>query len=389
MTRLPEKELLAGTKTPATTTGEMKYALGRLRDYLADLFGDDSSDKEMARKTLGVDLSALALETETRSALAEKADRTEVAGALSAKADRDDLLELEAEIAQRGTPVGTIGFFAMAEPPPGYLKADGSEVGRETYPDLFSAIGTVFGAGDGETTFGLPDLVDRFVQGSDVPGEKINAGLPNIIGTTSDALRTTGNCTVGATGALSWDMNIGNYANGAANGFTGSAALRFDASRSNAIYGASDTVQPPALTLLPCIKAFDAATNPGLVDVTALAGEMNAKLGKTVDGKTVRYVTDSFSDGTLWYRKWSDGWLEQGGLATKSNAIVTLPVPFSSSDYTLSVTVCDERATAFTASVVTSAYAVTPVSFTLRIYYVATNYDASCRWYACGYGNES
>ena len=384
MTRLPEKELLAGTKTPATTTGEMKYALGRLRDYLADLFGDDSSDKEMARKTLGVDLSALALETETRSALAEKADRTEVAGALSAKADRDDLLELEAEIAQRGTPVGTIGFFAMAEPPPGYLKADGSEVGRETYPDLFSAIGTVFGAGDGETTFGLPDLVDRFVQGSPMPGQKILAGLPNVVGVVGpiddgSSLNISGSFY--HAGAYSYDAS----STGTGNGWK----LGFDASRSNAIYGASDTVQPPALTLLPCIKAFDAATNPGLVDVTALAGEMNAKLGKTVDGKTVRYVTDSFSDGTLWYRKWSDGWLEQGGLATKSNAIVTLPVPFSSSDYTLSVTVCDERATAFTASVVTSAYAVTPVSFTLRIYYVATNYDASCRWYACGYGNES
>ena len=337
MTRLPEKELLAGTKTPATTTGEMKYALRRLRDYLADLFGDDSSDREMARKTLGIDLSALALETETRSALAEKADRAEVAGALSAKADRDDLLELEAEIAQRGTPVGTIGFFAMAEPPPGYLKADGSEVGRETYPDLFSAIGTVFGAGDGETTFGLPDLVDRFVQGSDVPGQKILAGLPNVVG-------VVGPIDDGSSLNISGSFyHAGAYSYDASSTATGNGwKLGFDASRSNPVYGASDTVQPPALTLLPCIRAFDAATNPGLADVTALAGEMNARLGKTVDGKTVRYVTDSFSDGTLWYRKWSDGWLEQGGevafaaTANGKDVSMTWLVPFRDSGYSFS-----------------------------------------------------
>lgn len=58
-----------------------------------------------------------------------------------------------------------------------------------------------------------------------------------------------------------------------------------DASRSNPIYGASDTVRSPALTLLPCIKAFDAATSPGLIEITGLAND--------VDGKPVRYVIDA------------------------------------------------------------------------------------------------
>ena len=56
--------------------------------------------------------------------------------------------------------------------------------------------------------------------------------------------------------------------------------LNFDASDANPIYGASDTVQPPALTLLPCIRAFDAVINPALADVTALAGDVNTKLDK-------------------------------------------------------------------------------------------------------------
>ena len=49
MTKLPAKELLDGTKEQETTTGEMKGALGEIRDYLFELFGDDSADKKAAR----------------------------------------------------------------------------------------------------------------------------------------------------------------------------------------------------------------------------------------------------------------------------------------------------------------------------------------------------
>lgn len=182
MTRLPEKDVLSGTKTPRTTTGEMKLALGSLRDFLAELFGEDSSDRDKARKTMGIDLSVLASHADMQEVLLDKADRTEVQVALSAKADREELAALEVEIAKRGRPIGSIDYFAMAALPSGYLKADGAEVGRETYPDLFAAIGTVFGEGDGETTFNLPDLIGRFPQGSARPGQRVQAGLPNITG---------------------------------------------------------------------------------------------------------------------------------------------------------------------------------------------------------------
>jgi microcystin-dependent protein len=52
------------------------------------------------------------------------------------------------------------GFLMMSAgptPPPGFLLCDGSLVGRDVYPGLFAAIGTVHAAGDGSTTFGLPD----------------------------------------------------------------------------------------------------------------------------------------------------------------------------------------------------------------------------------------
>ncbi len=330
MTTLPEKNLLSGKKLPRTTTGEMKEALGKLRDYLAELLGEDSSDKETARQALGIDLMQWAEKIEA------KADPKDIESAVATKADKTELessvLELEDAIAKRGIPVGSIEYFAMTIPPAGYLKANGAAVGRETYPELFAAIGTTFGEGDGTTTFNLPDLIDRFAQGSNTPGQKIEAGLPNITGETKytrgdvyswKLYDTNGAFCAGATTAGLYTNNVGvgsetNY-------------LRFDASNSNPIYGASDTVQPPALTLLPCIKAFDAASHPGLIDITGLANDIAEKVDKVIDNKPVRYVIDAYNDGTNWYRKWSDGWVEQGGNG-KAPSTLNFLLPFSN-DY--------------------------------------------------------
>lgn len=68
---------------------------------------------------------------------------------------------------QSTTPAGTVISFAGTTTPDGYLYCDGSPVSRTTYADLFAALGTSFGAGDGATTFNLPDLRGRFVRGQD------------------------------------------------------------------------------------------------------------------------------------------------------------------------------------------------------------------------------
>lgn len=58
-------------------------------------------------------------------------------------------------------PAGTILDFAGSTVPDGYLDCDGSAVSRTTYADLFNAIGTTYGVGDGSTTFNLPDCRGR------------------------------------------------------------------------------------------------------------------------------------------------------------------------------------------------------------------------------------
>jgi len=61
--------------------------------------------------------------------------------------------------------VGMVVYFACENPPAGFLTCNGAAVSRTNYARLFSRIGTTYGAGDGSTTFNLPDLRGMFVRG--------------------------------------------------------------------------------------------------------------------------------------------------------------------------------------------------------------------------------
>lgn len=78
----------------------------------------------------------------------------------------DDVRELKFTL-ENLIPVGTIIYVARDSAPNGYLCADGSAISRTNYSRLFNAIGTRFGAGDGSTTFNLPDLRGEFIRGWD------------------------------------------------------------------------------------------------------------------------------------------------------------------------------------------------------------------------------
>jgi len=71
--------------------------------------------------------------------------------------------------------VGALGFFATSTAPAGWLKANGATVSRTAYAALFDRLGTTFGAGDGTTTFNLPDMRGEFVRGLD-DGRGVDGG---------------------------------------------------------------------------------------------------------------------------------------------------------------------------------------------------------------------
>ena len=73
-------------------------------------------------------------------------------------------------------PSGTIVMSGRNTAPTGWLICDGTNVSRTTYSDLFSAIGVTYGAGDGSTTFGLPDLRQRFPLGKAASGTGATLG---------------------------------------------------------------------------------------------------------------------------------------------------------------------------------------------------------------------
>lgn len=71
--------------------------------------------------------------------------------------------------------VGQVCFFAQNAVPDGFLKANGAAVSRTTYAALFAAIGTTYGAGNGSTTFNLPDFRGEFPRGFD-DGRGVDSG---------------------------------------------------------------------------------------------------------------------------------------------------------------------------------------------------------------------
>lgn len=178
-----------------------------------------------------------------------------------------------------GEAVGVIKAFAgNGDIPSGYLLCDGAAVSRTMFPDLFAAIGTTYGAGDGSTTFNVPDYntAARFAQGGTVAGTVKEPGLPNITGSVGTEVFTiTSN-----SGALyRSNMKSGVFPSGS-NGWSGT--LNINASNSSPIYGNSDTVQPPALTMRYIIKAFDGQTaDSALIDITQYAQELAGKANIT------------------------------------------------------------------------------------------------------------
>ena len=74
-----------------------------------------------------------------------------------------------------GVPTGAVFCMAVATVPNGYFECAGQQISRVTYSALFAVIGTQYGAGNGSSTFNLPDLRGEFVRGFD-NGRGVDSG---------------------------------------------------------------------------------------------------------------------------------------------------------------------------------------------------------------------
>lgn len=150
---------------------------------------------------------------------------------------------------------GQIATFAMTTPPVGWIKANGAAVSRTTYAALFAAIGTVYGVGNGTTTFNVPDLRGEFVRGWDNGsgidsdrgfGTKQEDAIRNITGGVG-GMRADYLSPDSGTGAFAKTTAAGNYNAGGAP----LTNINFDASR---VVPTANENRPRNIALLYCIK---------------------------------------------------------------------------------------------------------------------------------------
>lgn len=207
--------LAASTATNAAATeGNVKTFLTNLRDYIADTLGTDSTNKGAIAGLLGSLLNGKVDKSGAYTVVA--ADRGKVINAtgtwtlsITAAATLGDgftfairnvgtgAITIDPNLSEQiagattyvigggefvivycdgasfsfvggsSSPAGTVAGFAGSSAPVGWLLCAGQAISRTTYSVLFTAIGTTYGAGDGSTTFNLPDLRGRVVAGKD------------------------------------------------------------------------------------------------------------------------------------------------------------------------------------------------------------------------------
>ena len=161
------------------------------------------------------------------------------------------------QLASIGSPTGMIAFIHATDVPDGWLLCNGAAVSRTTYANLFAKIGVKYGSGDGSTTFNLPNLDGRVLQGTTSTskvGQYLEAQLPNIQGG-FDAIRFNLNNSIGDVvkdGGFETYVQFKNV--DSSDGETlGSTLFKFDASKSSSIYSGTE-VRSPSLQVLPCIR---------------------------------------------------------------------------------------------------------------------------------------
>lgn len=150
---------------------------------------------------------------------------------------------------------GVVAYFASETPPTGFLEANGSLLLRADYPALFDRIGTRWGAGDGSTSFRIPDLRGVFIRGWDngrgidptrAFGDLQNDAMQNITGTIAGVVM--GDWGITGSGAF---QHLGTYGIGRSSSGQYAHSLSFDASR---VARTAAETRPTNVSLLPCIK---------------------------------------------------------------------------------------------------------------------------------------
>ena len=172
-----------------------------------------------------------------------------------------------------GIPTATIVPWSTASVPSGFLECNGQTVSRTTYSTLFAVVGTTYGAGDGSSTFTLPDLTDKCCVSKSNNKALASTGGSETVTSTGNVGGSTANATLSTpqlashshpdamgpgpgrhqnTPSGAWNAQA-SYAGNANSGSAGSGAGHSHNMSANFVGGATSVVQP-YLTIMYIIK---------------------------------------------------------------------------------------------------------------------------------------
>ena len=177
--------------------------------------------------------------------------------------------------------------------------------------------------------FKLPRTKWGFTGLRDSVGGYIAPGLPNITGSFSTASDKNLE-----SGAFSWTTDKYSTNGGGGGSQWG---INFSAQNSNSIYGNSDTVQPKATEMYLYFYVGN-FTQTAIEQTAGLNAEMFNDLNAH---KVIDFQVPTASNGYTWYRKYADGWVEQGGYIAvlgQQNTTITLPVEMAGTNYVVQIT---------------------------------------------------
>ena len=256
--------------------------------------------------------------------------------------DQEFINQLAEKLSKLGTvrPLGFHYLHPYETVPADSIICNGSTYSRALYKDFFDYITTqgwvkteaewqkiatrdngfcpFYSSGDGSTNFRTP----KFAPYQQVTMEVATAtayhqaGLPNITGDwNTRGPEILENATGGAFSVeetsdnYGWEHSLGGP----------SPKLKFKASSSSSVYGRSSTVQPESHEWVMCVVAYCIATNVGSMDIQNVMPAVNAVQASL---ENIVHIAETWksTDGSSWYRVWSDGFIEQGGHYTSSDS---------------------------------------------------------------------